>query len=329
MKTIISAAIYCSALVTQEPQATSPVRVGQISHYLVQEPSGIVKSRQFENTYWVHGDSDTGERLFAVNSAGEVIMPDWLRSQFHVGPTADPDGKPGWPGIRIGLAQNVDWEDISIDERNRIFLFDLGNNNNARRDLGIYELDEPDPRVTTAATVNRRARVRYEMQTFAADDPWYFDCEAGFSWGGGLYLLTKHREKRTWNRFERGSLATSLPWALDEMDDLVQPLKLNTGRDQAPFYCPSGADCREKTNMLAVLCRDGIHIIPVWRDPLWKGTIFPLPVTGEQRELLEGPGDIPDPRLKFEGICWDDDHTVRIVNEAGELFTLDVSSAVR
>ena len=37
------------------------------------EVSGIVKSRFYENTFWVHGDSGTPNRIYAINEKGEII----------------------------------------------------------------------------------------------------------------------------------------------------------------------------------------------------------------------------------------------------------------
>ena len=69
-----------------------------------------------------------------------MIIPDWLRSRYH-GESADPEKEP-WPGLPMLQASNVDWEDIAIAD-GRLY---IGNNGNARRDLGVYVVNEPNPR---------------------------------------------------------------------------------------------------------------------------------------------------------------------------------------
>ena len=53
-------------------------------------------------------------------------------------------GKPPYPGVRLDGAANFDWEDIAIDGET-LYVPDMGNNGNARRDLGVYVLPEPNP----------------------------------------------------------------------------------------------------------------------------------------------------------------------------------------
>ena len=47
-----------------------------------------------------------------------------------------------WPGVQLGAAAHIDYEDIAVED-SVPYPGDIGNNGNARRDLGIYVLREP------------------------------------------------------------------------------------------------------------------------------------------------------------------------------------------
>ena len=92
-------------------------------------------------TYWAHNDSGAKPRLFAIDQNYEVRVPDWLRHRYASG---DALLRAPWPGVEISNASLVDWEEIAR-VGDRLYIGDVGNNGNARRDLGFYELREPVP----------------------------------------------------------------------------------------------------------------------------------------------------------------------------------------
>ena len=93
-----------------------------------EEVSGIIKSRRYENVYWVHGDSGTPDRIYAINRDGEIVA----------------EGK-DYKGTKVKGAKNKDWEDIALGEDGTLILSDLGNNCECRDDLKIIILSEPAP----------------------------------------------------------------------------------------------------------------------------------------------------------------------------------------
>lgn len=136
------------------------------------EMSGIVKSRKFTDTYWVHNDSGDSPRFFAIREDGTAITP---------------------KGITVKGAKNSDWEDITFWGKDLV-LCDLGNNGNRRRDLTLYVVGEPDPAKTSEVALKHSLHVVYPDQTeFPPAGPMKFDCEAVFELRGKLYIVTKHR----------------------------------------------------------------------------------------------------------------------------------------
>ncbi len=97
-------------------------------------------------------------------------------------------------GVRVDMAANFDWEDIAIDGIS-LYIADVGNNGNARRDLGVYVLTEPNPEAVDRTRTRKWLPVAYpDQDTFRR--PAALDCEAVFVFGGKLHFLTKHRASR-------------------------------------------------------------------------------------------------------------------------------------
>ncbi|MCG8604695.1 hypothetical protein MJD09_06815 [bacterium] len=155
-----------------------------MSHKEIVESSGLVKSRQFNDVFWTHNDSQDYARIFAITSRGELIKD-----------------------VKITGAENVDWEDVAIDDAGHLFIGDTGNNDNDRRDLAVYIVQEPNPYLSDSAVVVRRIPFRYpDQEGFPNPQNRNFDCEAIFWADGKLYALTKHRSDRRTKLYRFGSL---------------------------------------------------------------------------------------------------------------------------
>lgn len=138
----------------------------------IAESSGLVASRQFEGVLWTLNDSGDRARIFALSLDGTVLSE-----------------------IEVQGAINLDWEDIAIDDHGRLYLGDIGNNANQRRDLAVYVVAEPDPRAAPGAIeVEKMVRFRYpDLPYPPPQHQRNFDAESLFVAGDRLYLLTKHR----------------------------------------------------------------------------------------------------------------------------------------
>lgn len=145
----------------------------------INESSGLVLSRTYPGVVWTHNDSGDSARIFAITIDGKAIRPE------------NADG--AYAGFLIVDAHNIDWEDIATDGNGNLIIAACGNNGNARKDLALYVVKEPDPRQTNAASVLRTIRFRYPDQTEFPPVANNFDCEALFAHGGKYYVLTKHR----------------------------------------------------------------------------------------------------------------------------------------
>lgn len=151
-----------------------------LEHPKMEEVSGLVAGARSPQVLWAHNDSGNEPRIYAFTSDGRLAMPDGQSIEEY-------------PGIEVVGAVLVDWESIARDKE-RLYICDTGNNFNARKHLGVYEVTEPDPYRDLEVKVSRYFEVRYPDQTsFPPADEWRFDSEAAFCWDGKLYILTKER----------------------------------------------------------------------------------------------------------------------------------------
>jgi hypothetical protein len=282
---------------TLPPQA--PIRLPEIAPFRlehgkklgagpVKENSGIVKSRNHENLFWMHNDSGDEPRVYPVRRDGSVYVAE------RYGPDQ--------PGALIAGAINVDWEDIAVDSQSQLIIADSGNNGSDRRDLVLYILPEPSP-TAGRTTWLRRVFFRYpdQSQIPAPKENFNFDCEAIFTLGERIYLLSKHRSdtRTTLYRFHPDR------WREAEVDtlELVDRFELY---DQA-----TAADATPDGKRLLVCTYHSLWLFDV-EDPdqPLRGRVAWLPYEG---------------REEVEAACFADDTTILIADEAtGELFEIPI-----
>lgn len=145
----------------------------------ISESSGLAMSCNYPDVMWTLNDSGDSARIFAITTDGVAVRP-----ENDAGP---------YKGIEILNARNVDWEDIAGDDDGNLIIGACGNHKIPRRDLALYVIREPNPRLTKATSVIKKIRFRYPDQTDFTRIINNFDCEAVFAWSGKYYLLTKHR----------------------------------------------------------------------------------------------------------------------------------------
>ena len=228
-----------------------PDVVGTFSADPLSEVSGMVKSRSYTNTYWVVNDSGNGNRLFAVNNEGNNIIPTFSRFSFY-GEDAE-EGKEQWEGFRVLYAENIDWETMTVDD-NYLYVGDVGNNFNNRRDLKVYLLSEIDPTASTQSAVIKMLPVRYPDQTeFPSIVSPHFDSEAMFIADGALYFITKHRNGR--GGYEAGAKLYRL-----DTDFTEQGNELTLVETHSDLLAVTGAELSPDDQTLAVVSYEALWL---------------------------------------------------------------------
>jgi hypothetical protein len=243
------------------------------------ESSGIVRSRKNPDQYWVHNDSGDEPRLYPIHRDGSPYLS---------------KDQPDVPGVLIEGATHVDWEDVTTLADGTLVIADMGNNGNTRKDLAIYFVEEPAPTASRSATA-RRISVRYPDQNEfpPAKSNLNFDCEAIFSIGQTVYMLTKHRS---------GDLRTKL-YRLDQpRKDETNTLTLLGDFDIGGMVV--AADCDAAGKRLLILTLQQIWLFE--RDNLETPFL--------QGRVSSRPYFLP----QAEAICFADDETALLTDEIAD-----------
>lgn len=266
-------------------------RIGSVDHPALGEVSGIVKSERGD-FYWVHNDSGHDAALFAIDDAGNVLVPPWR------GVAAE-----DWNGHPIQHAANTDWEAIALAD-GVLYIADVGNNGNARRDLGVYVVNEPHPLAVASMKALAYLPLRYPDQQEHPGDEWHFDCEAVFVADGKLHFITKHRRSGRIGAFEPGAKLYRLDTRNSDQENV---LVLLGERDDVAVV--TGAD----------ISPDGSRLALATYVALW---LFERPQDGEN--WLAGRAwklDLDDRtrQRQLEAIAWQDASTLLLVTEKRDI----------
>lgn len=149
-------------------QTFGQIVLGEIPIKL-KEISGLVFIN--DSTLVGHNDGGNAPKLFFLNLSGKILHE-----------------------VKIDNAKNEDWEDITFDGNDNIYIGDIGNNLNKRKDLCIYK-------VSLSAALNSE-EVKAEVLSFSypnqtafppTDDDLHFDAEALCFYNDSLYIFTKCR----------------------------------------------------------------------------------------------------------------------------------------
>lgn len=281
-------------------------KIATVAHPPIAEMSGIVRSRTYSDCYWVHNDSGDSARIFAIDQKGRALMPPYEGGFWTDKAVA---GKKPWPGIKVENASNVDWEDIASDGDN-LYIADMGNNGNARRDLGIYVVPEPNPKATSTVRSLKFLPVKYPDQSEFPPKKWEFDCEAIFWLRGKLYIVTKHRmgaqigiPSDSAKIYRLDTLHTDRPNELTKIDEISGLGGWVTAADVSP-----------DGKKVAILCQAIFQSVWIFDsdakgDKFFSGVKRKIPLTGLQQ---------------CEGIAFESNGSVLITNEQREIFRLKI-----
>ncbi len=151
------------------PNSMLEITVNEVTNLddLIKETSGLI---YFDTHLITHNDSGDEPNLYEVNRANGAV----IRTIF------------------VENASNRDMEDIAQDE-NYIYLCDIGNNTNTRKDQTIYKIKKTDY-LTKDLVLAELITFSYKEQTDFdySNQSTNFDAEAVVSIGSNLYLFTKN-----------------------------------------------------------------------------------------------------------------------------------------
>ncbi len=153
----------------EPPNTTIEITISEVTNLddLIKETSGLI---YFDSHLITHNDSGDKANLYEVNPiSGQVI-----RTVF------------------IENATNRDMEDIAHDD-NYIYLCDIGNNTNTRKDQTIYKIKKADYLAKDIVAAELITFSYAEQTDFTYSNmTTNFDAEAVIAMGDNLYLFTKN-----------------------------------------------------------------------------------------------------------------------------------------
>ena len=236
------------------------------SDSVINESSGIIKSRNYDTLFWTLNDSGDEARIFPITGKGEAIKPEFIDT---------------FNGLQIPDAVNIDWEDLAVDENGDIIIGACGNNFNVRRDLSIYIIKEPHPMAQAQTRVFKKIFFYYpEQDSFPKKTDFNYDCEAVFSAENDIFFLTKHRS----------NINTYLYKLEDQDPSKYHPLKRIAEIEINGMV--TAADCSKDGKKLAVLTYYGVFLFERKGEENWfKGKAKWLPIKAKQCEGICFDGD--------------------------------------
>ncbi|WP_339667045.1 hypothetical protein [Maribacter arcticus] len=137
----------------------------------LEEISGMASYN--DSTIWALEDNGNKDEIYQVNFKGDIVK-----------------------SLKVKNGDNDDWEDMAMDQAGNLYIADIGNNDNSRKNLVIYKI--PNPTIEPGDKVDaEHIEFNYPDQTEFPpnEDGLLFDAEALFHHGNSLYIVTKNRSK--------------------------------------------------------------------------------------------------------------------------------------
>ena len=223
--------------------------------------------------YYTLNDSGSKPEVFAINEKGELL-----------------DTK------TIPNSTNIDWEELIVYtdslKNPHLVIGDMGNNQNRRRDLCLYNYD-----VNKNTTSKHIFLYEDQYQFPPTEDSLNFDSEAFFKRDSSYYFISKNRGKGPVKIYQLAEDRSA------HKARVIQRLSFKGMVTGCSTYYNS------------ILNREQIAL-------LLYGRIFLFEITqGISSIHLQPYGVIKFPSAgQSEGICWFNEHELRVTNEKGKLF---------
>ncbi len=135
----------------------------------LEENSGLVTLK--DSTVWVIEDNGNKDEIYKVDFKGNIVK-----------------------SFEVKNAKNEDWEDLTKDQNGNVYIADIGNNNNGRKDLVVYKI--PNPETEPGDKIDaEKIEFHYPQQKEfpPAKSERFYDAEALLHYGDNLYIVTKNR----------------------------------------------------------------------------------------------------------------------------------------
>lgn len=242
---------------------------------LINESSALIKPSNLFDFYFTLNDSGGKPEVFSINDKGELLAT-----------------------MPIPNAKNVDWEELTSYNDSlsnpHIVIGDIGNNNNQRRNLCLYDYDI-EHKSTSKHTFSYADQTAFPP----IKDSMNYDCEAFFKRDSSYYFISKNRGDNSVKMYRLGEAPTSTSATIHQR---IQMKGMTTA-------CSVWKDEKTGTEKLAVMFYGRIVLFNI--------------IDTEKGIELKAYGFIRFPTCgQAEGICWYNNNELRVTNEKGKLFKI-------
>jgi hypothetical protein len=135
----------------------------------LEENSGIVTLK--DSTVWIIEDNGNKDDVYKVDFRGNILK-----------------------SFEVKNAKNKDWEDLAKDKNDNVYIADIGNNDNTRKDLVVYKLPNPETEPGDKIDAEKIEFFYPEQKEFPPEKSQrFYDAEALLHYGNSLYIATKNR----------------------------------------------------------------------------------------------------------------------------------------
>ncbi|MBP4138365.1 hypothetical protein J3495_09715 [Flavobacterium sp. P7388] len=215
--------------------------------------------------------------------------------------------------ITILNAKNIDWEDLTFDKKGNLYIGDFGNNENKRKDLTIYKINNTEL-YKNSANYEYKITFNYpEQREFPPNKKnLFFDCEAFFEFENNFYLFTKNHGKN----FDGSSLVYKIP--------------NKKGNHNAELIDTIYTDSKHKSFAItsAAIASNQKSFVVLTHSKIWHFSINNSSITNSKSSSIS-----LDSNSQKEAICFKNDQTVLIADEkvkntGGNLYTISIKNQV-
>ena len=135
----------------------------------LEENSGMVTLK--DSTVWIIEDNGNKDDIYKVDFNGNILK-----------------------SFEVKNAKNKDWEDLAKDSNNNVYIADIGNNNNVRKDLVVYKVPNPETEPGDKIDAEKIEFYYPEQKEFPPEKSQrLYDAEALLHYGNSLFIATKNR----------------------------------------------------------------------------------------------------------------------------------------
>ena len=124
-----------------------------------------------DSTIWMINDSGNAAKIYQLDLQGNRLND-----------------------FKVENAKNKDWEDLARDEKGNVYIADIGNNSNRRKELIIYKI--PNPEKEKGDKIKAK-KIKFSYPNQKKYPPkkknLKFDAEAIFVRNDSIYIITKNR----------------------------------------------------------------------------------------------------------------------------------------